>query len=140
MLPRPNHPRPSALATMLAATALIVGGCSSGGTEPTSARPSPSSAPEPSTTVATAPAVAGTSIEIKGFVFQPAELQAKVGDVITVSNGDGTDHSLTAVDGSFDTGRFSSGTRTFTVTAPGRFEFRCEVHSFMPHGSIQVSG
>jgi len=91
----------------------------------------------PATTVA---AATGTTVSIKSFAFQPSELAAKVGDTITVSNDDGTDHSLTAVDGTFDTTRFSTGTKTFKVDKAGRFEFKCEVHSFMPHGFIQVSG
>jgi len=83
--------------------------------------------------------VDSTAITIKGFAFQPTELRAKVGDTITVTNADGTDHTLTAVDGSFTTDRFSTGTKTVKVTAPGRFEFKCDVHGFMPHGFIQVS-
>jgi plastocyanin len=84
--------------------------------------------------------VAGTAITIKGFAFQPPALGAKVGDTVVVTNADGTEHSLTAVDGSFDTGRFASGTKTLTLAKAGRFEFKCQVHSFMPHGFIQVSG
>jgi len=84
-------------------------------------------------------AATGTSISIKGFAFEPIELKVKVGDTVTVTNTDGTDHTLSAVDGSFSTGRFSSGTKTFTVDKAGRFEFKCEVHSFMPPGFIQAS-
>jgi len=94
----------------------------------------------PGTTLAAPTTGAGTSITIKGFAFEPVELKATAGDTITVTNSDGTDHSLTAVDGAFDTGRFSGGTKTFKVDKAGRFEFKCEVHSFMPHGFIQVSG
>jgi plastocyanin len=83
---------------------------------------------------------AGTAITIRSFAFEPDELSARVGDTITVTNADGTNHTVTAVDGSFDTGRFDSGTRTFTLDRPGRFEFRCDVHSFMSHGFIQVAG
>ncbi len=130
---------------LLVATATVAtGACSSSGSKgaaPTS--PPTSQAPgSPATTVAppAAAAPAGTAISIKGFAFQPAELAAKVGDTISVTNDDGTDHSLTAVDGTFDTGRFSSGAKTIKVDKAGRFEFKCEVHSFMPHGFIQVSG
>lgn len=136
-LPRlPWPPRP----VVAVAMTMAIGACSSAGPV-TSSRTATSAAGEPSTTTVAPPtAIAGTSITIQGFAFQPLDLRAKVGDTITVTNGDGTDHSLTAVDGSFDTGRFATGTKTFTVARPGRFEFKCEVHSFMPHGSIQVSG
>ncbi len=131
---------------VIAAAAMATGACSSSGSKGTAAPEStsaPASTQAPGSTVTTvaAPAIAaGTSISIKGFAFQPTELAAKVGDTISVTNADGTDHSLTAVDGAFDTGRFSSGSKTFKIDKAGRFEFKCEVHSFMPHGFIQVSG
>ena len=53
---------------------------------------------------------AGTKIVIKDFDFTPKTLEAKAGSV-TVENEDGTDHSVTADDGAFDTGRFDSGTK-----------------------------
>jgi len=131
---------------LVVVVAMATGACSSSGSKGaatpggTAATVGPGSSVSPATTVATPTAGAGTSITIKGFAFQPVELQAKTGDTITVTNSDGTDHSLTAVDGTFDTGRFSSGTKTIKVDKAGRFEFKCEVHSFMPHGFIQVSG
>ena len=79
-----------------------------------------------------------TSIAIQGFSFKPSPARAKVGDTITVSNSDGTDHTLTADDGSFDTGRFSSGSRTITLAKAGSFAYHCAVHNFMT-GIIQVS-
>ncbi|MGI8776810.1 MAG: cupredoxin domain-containing protein [Acidimicrobiales bacterium] len=119
---------------------MVVAGCSSSAskTAPPSSSDAPGSA-APATSVAAPTPVDGTAITIKGFAFQPPELRAKVGDTITVTNADGTDHTLTAVDGSFTTGRFATGAKTVKVTAPGRFEFKCEVHGFMPHGFIQVS-
>jgi len=120
---------------------MVIAGCSSSGSK--TASPPPTSGAQGSaasaTTVAAPTPVEGTAITIKGFAFQPPELRAKVGDTITVTNDDGTDHTLSAVDGSFTTGRFSTGTKSIKVTAPGRFEFKCEVHGFMPHGFIQVS-
>jgi len=90
-------------------------------------------------TSTTAPAATNTnSITIKGFTFKPTPAHAKVGDTITVTNSDGTDHSLTADDGSFDTGKFSSGSKTITLTKAGTFSFHCQVHNYMT-GSIQVS-
>lgn len=82
----------------------------------------------------------GTVITIENFEFAPETLQAKVGDTITVDNKDSASHSVTATDSSFDTGNFTAGTKTFTVTRPGRFEFVCNVHPFMKHGFIQVAG
>jgi len=79
-------------------------------------------------------------ITIDNFSFVPDTLQARVGDTITVENKDPAEHTVTATDKSFDTGRFAAGTKTFTVTRAGRFEFVCDVHPFMTHGFIQVAG
>jgi len=83
-------------------------------------------------------AVAGTAITIKDFKFSPTPLKAKVGDTITVTNNDNTDHELKADDGSFDAGRFASGSMTFTVSKAGTFAYHCEVHDYMT-GVIQVA-
>lgn len=79
------------------------------------------------------------TVVISNFEFAPDTLQVKVGDVVTVENKDTAEHTVTAVDRSFDTGRFARGTKTFTVTKAGRFEYVCDVHPFMPHKFIQVS-
>lgn len=80
-----------------------------------------------------------STVVISNFEFAPDTLQVKVGDIVTVENKDTAEHTVTAVDRSFDTGRFAIGTKTFTVTKAGRFEYICDVHPFMPHKFIQVS-
>jgi plastocyanin len=80
----------------------------------------------------------GTSITIKDFKFSPTPLTAKVGSSITVTNDDGTDHELKENDGSFDTGRFSSGSKSFTVSKAGTFAYHCDVHTYMT-GVIQIT-
>lgn len=86
-----------------------------------------------------AAAAAPGIIVIESFEFAPETLSAKVGDTITVRNNDTAEHTVTATDRSFDTGRFARGTKTFTVTKPGRFEYVCDVHPFMTHRFIQVA-
>ena len=81
----------------------------------------------------------GTRITISNLEFGPETLNAKVGDTITVENKDEAEHSVTAVDKSFDTGTFGAGTKTFTVTKAGRFEYMCVVHPFMAHRFIVVA-
>ena len=81
----------------------------------------------------------GKTVTIVNFEFAPDTLQVKVGDTITVDNKDQTEHTVTARDKSFDTGSFT-GTKTFTVSKAGTFEYICEIHPFMPHRFIQVSG
>ncbi len=84
-----------------------------------------------------APAAGGTTIAIQNFKFNPDPSTFKVGDTVTVSNKDGTDHSLTANDGSFDTGVFSSGSKTITLSKAGSFSIHCRIHNFMT-GTIIV--
>ena len=81
----------------------------------------------------------GRTITIREFDYSPRDIQAKVGDTVTVVNADDVPHSVTAEDKAFDTGQFGKETRTFTVTKAGRFTYSCTVHPFMPKGVIQVS-
>jgi plastocyanin len=82
--------------------------------------------------------VSAGTIDIHNFAYQPSPDHAKVGQTITVTNLDGTDHSLTADKGTFDTGVFSSGSKTFVVNTPGTYTFHCRIHSFM-HGTLVVT-
>lgn len=83
---------------------------------------------------------AGKTITISNLEFAPEVLEANVGDTITVDNKDSAEHTVTAKDKSFDTGRFAMGTETFTVTKAGSFEYVCEVHPFMTARVIEVAG
>lgn len=125
LLPRPlAHPPRRAFLRLLVVVAFLASACGGSGDGGSS----------------TNEAGAGTpTVVISNFEFAPDTLQVRVGDVITVENKDSAEHSVTAVDKSFDTGRFTAGTKTFTVTKAGRFEYVCEVHPFMPHKFIQVS-
>lgn len=90
----------------------------------------------PSVSAAAGDTAAGR-VTIKSFTFAPQPITAHVGDTLTVVNEDDAPHSLTAVDGSFTTGIFTKGTKTFTVSTAGELAFHCEVHNFMT-GVIQV--
>jgi len=79
------------------------------------------------------------AITIEGFAFAPADLTAAVGDTITVTNNDGAPHTLTADDGSFDTGRLNRGeSAEITLTAAGSFPYKCAFHPNMT-GTITVA-
>ena len=81
------------------------------------------------------------TITIQNFKFNPDKLTAKVGDKLTVTNLDqGTPHSFTADDNSFDTGIFqkSDGAKTVTLSKAGTFPYHCQVHNFMK-GTITVT-
>jgi plastocyanin len=83
---------------------------------------------------------AGTTITIHNFTFGPATLKVAAGTNVTVKNADDTDHTVTAVDGSFDTGPIHAGkSATFTVSKSGTIKYHCNIHNYM-NGTIQVSG
>ena len=85
-------------------------------------------------------AAGGHAITIRSFAFSPTPLRVKAGTTIRVANADGTTHTLTADNGSFDTGNVDGGaTATITVPSPGRFTYHCDIHNYMT-GTIQVSG
>jgi plastocyanin len=123
--------------------ALGIAGCGSSNNKSSST--TTTSAAASGTTVAgpTSTAAAGGSdnIAIQNFKFNPDPLSAKQGAKITVAIlDDGVPHSVTADDGSFDTGIFmkSNGPKTITVSKGGTIHYHCQVHSFMK-GTINVS-
>lgn len=81
---------------------------------------------------------AENSVLISNFKFSPATLTVKVGDTVTWMNQDSVDHSITADDGSFDTGLFAQGkTASNTFNQAGTFAYHCGVHPNM-QGTIIV--
>jgi plastocyanin len=81
--------------------------------------------------------------------FDPAELEVQAGSTLVVANIGGKPHTLTADDGSFDTGtitpgaeggRFAGTSATLTLSKPGRFPFHCEVHPAAMKGVLTVTG
>ncbi len=110
-------------------------------------------APDPDVTTTTAPQSAdqaGVSIVQGAGNFQEADapdefadseslvdydinvLTVKVGTTVTWTNDDNMLHTVTAVDGSFDSGFFDNGeTFTYTFTEVGEFEYFCLPHPWM---------
>ena len=92
------------------------------------------------TTPAGGGAAGGNTITIKNFNFSPKSLTVKAGTKITVHNEDNTTHTVTANDGSFNTGNIpGGGTATFTPTKAGSFPYICNIHQYM-HGTLKVTG
>jgi plastocyanin len=134
----------------VAATLLLLAACSSGGatTAPTaaaSAEPSVAASAEASAPSAAAAACekssgAGeVSVAIEGFAFDPADIQATVGQTITFSNGDSAPHTATLDDGSCTTPNIAEGASDGLVfNAAGTYPFHCNVHPDMK-GTITIS-
>ena len=96
--------------------------------------------PDPAPAPAAAPAVASAAtpeITISQFAFSDATVPA--GATVTVNNLDGVEHTVTATDGSFDSGVVASATAMAFVApnAPGTYSFVCAIHPSMS-GQITV--
>lgn len=65
--------------------------------------------------------------------YSPNVLMVPLGAVVTWTNNDpGQIHTVTAVDGSFDSGFLSTGqTFSYTFDQPGTFEYACTPHPWM---------
>lgn len=74
----------------------------------------------------------GATISIEEFAFD-GQTAVAPGTAIEVTNLDGTAHTLTARDGSFNTGQLD-GDAVATIVAPdapGEYEFFCTIHPSM---------
>jgi plastocyanin len=81
--------------------------------------------------------------------FDPPELTVAAGTTLLVANVGGKPHSLTADDGSFDTGiidpgagggRFAGKSASVTLNQAGTFKFHCEIHPAAMKGVVTVTG
>jgi plastocyanin len=80
--------------------------------------------------------------------FDPPQLEVQAGSTLVVANIGGKPHTLTADDGSFDTGtitpgaeggRFAGTSATLTLPKAGTFPFHCEVHPAAMKGVLTVT-
>ena len=82
----------------------------------------------------------GQTLVIKDFKYEPATLKVAPGAKVTVKNEDSAPHTVTAGDGSFDTGNIEGkAQKEITVSKAGQISYRCDIHQYMT-GVIQVSG
>ena len=80
----------------------------------------------------------GDAVSISGFAFEPSELQVEAGTEVTWSNDDPEAHTVTADDGSFDSGALDPGATFSTVVdASGAVTYICQIHPAM-QGTITV--
>jgi plastocyanin len=83
--------------------------------------------------------IAGGAVTIAGFAFQPASIEVTVGTTVTWTNEDPAPHTVTATDGSFDSGTLASGASFSQVfDAEGTFAYACAIHPTMT-GSVIVN-
>lgn len=111
------------------AVVLVVPGCSmfdsgDGGAVPT-----------PPNTVSTGEG----GVTLRNTAYNPQRVSTVVGrEVVWTFDDNGLTHTVTADDGSFDSGRLSSGEFRRTFDQPGEIAYHCEVHARMK-GTVVVS-
>jgi len=115
---------------ILIALALVIAGCSAGGSGGvTPGSGSGSGATTPTST-------SGATITEKDFAFSPAESTVKVGDVVTFVNEDSAPHNV-SIDGA-ELGMQNQGASvTWTAAKAGSFPYSCTIHPTMT-GTITV--
>ena len=80
------------------------------------------------------------SASAKGNAWTPADVTAKVGDVITWTNGDTVPHKVALDDGSCQMSENIAGgaSKSLVFSVAGSFPFHCSVHPSMK-GTITIS-
>ncbi|HEX2040972.1 MAG TPA: cupredoxin family copper-binding protein [Acidimicrobiales bacterium] len=130
--------RKRTLGVMLLTALLPLGAC--GDDEDTQS----DSAVDPTSTTTETGAGSGESggirVTIKGFAFAPDRITVRVGSVVSWRNDDSAPHTVTADDGSFDSGSKSMGQAfEHTFTKAGEVTYKCTIHPTMK-GTVLVSG
>jgi plastocyanin len=105
-------------------------------------RAAPDTARQPSTPETMRQPSAGgrdsTAAVVQDFMFRPARLEIAAGTTVVWTNGGQVIHTVTAEDGSFDSGPIEAGgRRAITFSRPGTFLFHCTPHPFM-RGEVVV--
>src|SRR3954447_16606486 len=79
---------------------------------------------------------ADATVDMQGISFVPREIHVAPGATVMWTNSSPLAHTVTADDGSFDSGLFGNG-ETFTQVfdAPGVYQYFCQ-----PHGSAGLVG
>ena len=78
------------------------------------------------------------AVTIMNYAFSPETLRVATGSKVKFTNADGTPHTATADDGSFDSGRISAGQGTdVTITKAGGYH--CSIHPQMK-ATIETAG
>lgn len=82
---------------------------------------------------------ATTSVDLQGSTFKPADIQVSPSAVVTFTNLDGIDHTVTFDNTAIASiGRFSSGAQTVTMpAATGTYAYHCTIHAGMK-GTVLV--
>ena len=71
-------------------------------------------------------------VNIEDLAFNPAEINVPVGSTVTWFNKDSVIHTVTAREGTFDSGNLSRNeTFSHTFEERGTFEYYCTIHPYI---------
>src|SRR5919106_3354550 len=77
-------------------------------------------------------------IAIADFAFAPVTTEVEAGTRVTWNNDDAAEHTVTAIDGDFESNSLGQGESfSFTFDQPGTFAYRCAIHPEM-EGVVNV--
>ncbi len=120
-----------------AIVALAAAGCGGGSSS------SSSSSPAPASTAASSSSSSGGAVAIKmqNIAFDPKDVTVKVGQKVTWTNDDSTDHNVTSQSGeTIKSDNFGKGgTFSFTPTKAGKISYVCTIHPGMT-ATLNVTG
>jgi plastocyanin len=82
---------------------------------------------------------ATTSVEMKGFAFNPPAIVVSPGATVTWTNSDNTNHNVTFSNTAIaSTTEFASGSKSIVMpTAAGTYAYTCTLHGGM-NGTVKV--
>jgi plastocyanin len=76
--------------------------------------------------------IASVAVQIQGYAFTPPDLQVPAGAIVTWTNLDSVPHTVTAADGSFDSGNLAPGeSYVHAFAEAGTFAYACAYHPNM---------
>ena len=122
------------LLALCAVVALAAAGCGSSNSGSTSSGSSSSASMG-----AASSSGGGVAIKMQNIAFDPKAVTVKVGQKVTWTNDDSTDHNVTANSGAdFKSDNFGKGgTFSFTPTKAGTIKYVCTIHPGMD-GTLTV--
>ena len=118
---------------LCAAVALLAAGCGS-------SNDNSSSSSSATSTPAASSSGGDVAIKMANIAFDPKDVTVKVGQKITWTNDDSTDHNVTADSGAdFKSKDFGKGaTFEFTPDKAGKITYECTLHPNMKGATITV--
>jgi len=79
------------------------------------------------------------AVAVAGFAFSPDRIEVETGTEVAWTNDDPSPHTVTADDGSFDSGTLESGDGfSFRFDGPGTYRYACSIHPAM-RGTVRVA-